>query len=152
MVLSLSGALPIRISAGAFGQAGPERDLFVTGDHAIVVDGHLIHASALINGTTIVRTSAEDWQDTPSITYYNVELEEHAIIRAEGLEVESYVDNVPRKTWDNYEEYLALYGSEAPIRELPLPRIKFSRQIPAPLRLKLQSMDQSAVQRELATV
>lgn len=81
-----------------------------------------------------------------------MELEKHAMITAEDLLIESYVDNVPRKTWGNYQEYLAIYGEDRPIRELPLPRIKFTRQLPAILRLQLLQESEAPAERELSVM
>ena len=148
-ILDREDLLPIRISRGAFGQLGPVRDLYVSPDHAILLEGHLLQASVLVNGTTITRTSLQHWRhQRDPIEYLNIELEQHQLITAEGLTVESFVDNLPRSDWDNYAAYLSLYGRELPIRELSLPRIKFSRQIPSALRRSLQQLEASVLTRD----
>jgi hypothetical protein len=84
------------------------------------------------------------------VTYYNVELENHEIIRANGLEVETYYANwrgegYSRQVWDNYEEYISLYGESKGMKELDMPRIPFARQLPAELRLMLQLNESNQV-------
>ena len=80
-------AAPIRILRGAFADNMPHRDLVVSPDHAIFVDGKLICARQLVNGTTIRQEL--DWT---AVDYYHVELNQHAILLAEGLPAESYID------------------------------------------------------------
>ncbi|HME20157.1 MAG TPA: Hint domain-containing protein [Acetobacteraceae bacterium] len=78
---------PIRIQRGAFADNMPHRDLVVSPDHAIFVDGKLICARQLVNGTTIRQETG--WT---AVDYYHVELDQHAILLAEGLPAESYID------------------------------------------------------------
>ena len=78
---------PIRIQRSAFADNMPHRDLVVSPDHAIFVDGMLICARQLVNGTTIRQEL--DWT---AVDYYHVELDQHAILFAEGLPAESYID------------------------------------------------------------
>jgi Hint domain len=78
---------PIRIQRDAFAANMPHSDLLVSPDHAIFVDGKLICARQLINGTTI--RQEKTWA---SVEYFHVELESHAILLAEGLPAESYLD------------------------------------------------------------
>ncbi|MFM9859420.1 Hint domain-containing protein [Pseudoxanthobacter sp. M-2] len=129
-------AYPIRIAPGALGDGLPVRDLFVSPDHALLVDGLLVQASALVNGTTITRAPAP----APRFTYFHVELVDHALILAEGVPAETFVDHVTRRRFDNFAEFEALYGAEqANIAELAMPRIKSARQLPRATRERLDA-------------
>ncbi|KMW60146.1 hypothetical protein AIOL_000299 [Candidatus Rhodobacter oscarellae] len=122
---------PVKIAKGAFGDA-PTRDLIVTADHGMVLDGMIINASALVNGDTI---TWHDWKALgASITYYHVETENHDVILADGALSETYLDMPDRSSFDNFAEYIALYGEETPIAENPMPRISSARLLPASLR------------------
>jgi len=122
---------PVRIKAGALGENLPVRDLFVSPAHAIFVGGLLIQAAALVNGVTIVRDRI-----TADFSYYHVELETHELLLSEGLATESFVDNVSRMAFSNWAERTA---PETPIAELPYPRAKSARQVPAWLRLRVSA-------------
>jgi hypothetical protein len=80
-------AAPVRIQRGAFTDDMPHTDLLISPDHAIFVDGVLICARQLVNGSTIRQEL--DWT---AVDYYHVELDQHAILLAEGLPAESYID------------------------------------------------------------
>jgi len=97
---------PVRIQRGAFADNLPYADLLLSPDHAILVDGKLICASQLINRTTIRQVTG--WT---SVDYYHVELERHAILLAEGLPAESYLDTGNRGFFGNSDEPLVLHPS-----------------------------------------
>ena len=81
---------PVRVSSGAFGAGLPERDLWLSPDHAVFVNNVLVPVKLLINGTSIAQVKRT------SVTDYHVELPRHEVIRAEGLPVESYLDTCDR--------------------------------------------------------
>jgi hypothetical protein len=87
-------AQPVRICAGAFAPGLPERDLRLSPDHALFIDGHLIEAKTLVNGVTVIQEKT-----TRSVTYHHIELAQHNVVLAEGLEAETYLDSANR---DNF--------------------------------------------------
>ena len=76
---------PVRIRRGAFGHGRPHRDLFLSPDHALYLDGALIPVRHLIDAAAIARVPRR------AIDYFHVELPRHDVILAEGLPVESYL-------------------------------------------------------------
>ncbi|GGJ25593.1 Hint domain-containing protein [Neoroseomonas lacus] len=88
---------PVLIKAGALADGVPFRDLRVSPDHAMFLDGHLVPAKLLVNDSTIVQ---EAW--CPEVTYWHVELPSHGLLVAEGAVSESYFDDGNRKNFDNY--------------------------------------------------
>jgi hypothetical protein len=129
-------ALPVRIAAGALGEALPRRDLTLSPDHALLIDGVLVQAGALVDGLLVTRVAAPG----PRFTYFHIELADHALILAEGVPAETFVDNVTRARFDNVDEFVTLYGETGPtIAELDVPRIKSARQLPRALRARLDA-------------
>ena len=89
-------AAPIRFRAGALGEGLPMRDLLVSPDHALLIDGRLVRAKLLINAMSIVQE-----RDLAAVSYYHVELADHAILLAEGVPAESYLDTGNRGFFAN---------------------------------------------------
>lgn len=86
---------PICIKKGALSGNKPFQDLFVSPGHGIVMNGQLVSAKALVNGTTIIQDS-----DCTSVEYYHLECEDHSALLANGVLAESYVDNKNRRVFE----------------------------------------------------
>jgi hypothetical protein len=84
----------VRIAAGAFGAGAPHRPLILSPDHAVFAGDALVPVRHLVNGASIaVLTRAE-------VTFVHVELAAHAVLLAEGLPAESYLDTGNRAAFD----------------------------------------------------
>jgi hypothetical protein len=102
---------PVRIQAGALGDHLPRRDLWVSPEHALYVQGVLVPAALLTNGFSIVTD-----QSVTSVSYFHLEFDSHAIVFAEGAPAESFVDDNSRQMFDNADEYARLYPDAVPAR------------------------------------
>jgi antigen 43 len=91
-----AGLAPIRIKRGAMGDGLPARDLLVSQPHCMFIDGKLIPAKLLVNDMTIVHDSV-----LKTVEYYHIELDRHAVLIAEGVETESYLDTGNRAFFSN---------------------------------------------------
>ena len=126
--------LPIRIKQGALGDNMPSRDLLVSPDHALLIDGALIQAGALVNDTSIVRET----KVPERFTYYHVELADHSLTLAENTPAETFIDNIDRMAFDNWDEHDALPDAgDMQLVEMSYPRAKAYRQVPRATRDRL---------------
>jgi uncharacterized delta-60 repeat protein len=153
--LKATGRMPIRIQAGVFGHNLPSADIYCTPSHAFALGDCLVEAQALINGESIYqleelseydqRSQGEqgsplaEHKEADSFIYYSLEFEQHVLAWANDLLTESYLSTyrngeLTRLAWNNYDNYLSLYGSSKTMDELPMPRIPFSRQLPLRIR------------------
>ena len=81
-----NAAKPIRIARSALADNSPAADLYLTAPHALLLDGMLVPAGDLLNGTTIVRDEAAEFE---RLEYFHIELEGHDVVDAEGAPCES---------------------------------------------------------------
>ena len=77
---------PVCVKRNALGENMPVQDLCVTAAHAVVVDGALVPAGNLVNGTSIVLETA-DGHDT--LEFFHIELERHDLLDVQGAPCES---------------------------------------------------------------
>jgi hypothetical protein len=97
--------LPVRVARSALGPNVPHADLYVTKAHALLIDGVLVTAGSLINGTTI---SLDDSSEHNELEFFHIKLARHNVIYAEGAPCET-VRNFDESAV-NFNEYLRHYG------------------------------------------
>jgi hypothetical protein len=101
-------ALPVRIARSALAPNVPHTDLYVTRGHSLLIDGVLVPAEVLINGSTITRYEAREYDE---LEFFHIKLESHDVIYAEGAPAETLL-NVEESAV-NFAEYLRQYGTAA---------------------------------------
>lgn len=98
-------ARPVRIMKSALAPNVPQADLFLTSAHAVLLDGVLVTAGSLINGTTIARYAADEYDE---LEFFHIKLETHDAIFAEGATCETLL-RIDETNID-YPEYIAQCG------------------------------------------
>jgi len=99
--------LPIRIAADAMAPGVPARDLYLSPEHSLYIDGVLVQAKDLVNGATIVQADGID-----RVEYFHLELDDHDVIFADGAAAETFVDCDNRLMFANGAEYARLYPDD----------------------------------------
>ena len=109
--------LPVRVARSALGLDVPNADLYVTKEHALLIDDVLVTAGSLINGTTI---TVYDPHELDELEFFHIKLERHNAIYAEGAPCETMIS--VEESAINFAEYLRKYGhpitQEAPCAPL----------------------------------
>jgi Ca2+-binding RTX toxin-like protein/glycosyltransferase involved in cell wall biosynthesis len=101
--------MPICLKAGSLADGVPGRDLWISSEHAMFIDGALVPAGLLVNGHSIVKAASVE-----EIHYFHIELEQHDVILAEGAWSESFVDDNSRGMFHNAPDYYALHPDASP--------------------------------------
>ena len=100
----VKNVLPVRVAPSALSLDVPCAELYVTREHALLIDGVLVTAGSLINGTTI---TVYDPREIDELEFFHINLERHNVIYAEGAPCET-VRNVEESAV-NFAECLRNY-------------------------------------------
>jgi hypothetical protein len=109
--------IPIRVSRHALDERTPHRDLYLSPNHALLIDGVLIRVKELVNGVSI---APELPADGNVIEYFQIVLDTHEVIVAEGAFAETFLNRGSNyEHFTNFAEYKRLYPAEPPLAMLP---------------------------------
>jgi hypothetical protein len=92
---------PVRVAQSAISAGVPARDLCLSPDHALFIDGYLIPVKYLVNGVTIT----QDVSALDLVEYIHLEFERHEIFYAEGTAIESLLVNDAHQITGDFAEY-----------------------------------------------
>jgi len=99
---------PIRIRPGALGHGTPHCDLWLSAEHAVLIDGVLVPIGLLVNGISIVREPVD------TIAYFHIELPRHDVLRAHSVLCESYLDTGNRADFENGGSVVTAHSTFGP--------------------------------------
>jgi hypothetical protein len=109
--------MSIRIAQNALDDHMPTRDLYVSPGHSLYLEGVLIRASDLVNGSSIARALPTGRE---TIEYYNILLDSHDVVMAEGTPVETFqLRGDDYEKFDNFVEIERLYPAHMRPRMAP---------------------------------
>jgi Hint domain len=114
-------ALPVRIARSSLAPEVPHADLYVSALHSLLIDDVLAPAEMLINGTTITRHEAREYDQ---LEFFHVKLESHDVIYAEGAPAETLL-NVEENAV-NFADYSRRYGPPTTEETPCAPRISYT--------------------------
>lgn len=92
---------PVRILKGAISENIPHKDLLITAEHCLFFEDKFIPVRMLVNGSTIYY----DYSIT-SYDYYHIETDQHAVIIADGMFTESYLDTGNRHVFNHHHKVI----------------------------------------------
>jgi hypothetical protein len=107
-IMGRKDILPVCIKTGALADNVPKRNLWISPNHAMYLDGVLIEARDLINGASIVQP-----ENAETVAYIHIELDSHDLIIAEGALSESFIDDNDRGLFHNAHDYRTMYPDAA---------------------------------------
>ncbi|GEC35459.1 hypothetical protein N181_30010 [Sinorhizobium fredii USDA 205] len=102
--------VPICIARFALDGRRPHKALYLSAGHALYLNGVLIQAKDLVNGTSITQ-ALPDGRDT--IEYFQIVLDTHDVVLAEGAPVETFLlEDGNYEDFTNFVEFARLYPDD----------------------------------------
>jgi Hint domain len=93
---------PVRIARSSISAGVPARDLYLSPDHALFIDGHLIPVKNLVNGLSITQEATLLFHE---VEYFHLAFEQHEVFYAEGTAVESLLVGGVRGAAELFDQY-----------------------------------------------
>lgn len=98
---------PVHILKNSISENVPFKDILITPEHCLFVEGKFVPARMLVNGRSI-------YYDTTitSYDYYHIEAEKHSVIMADGVLTESYLDTGNRRNFRQVGKVIKIGGKQ----------------------------------------
>ncbi|GBR70278.1 Hint domain-containing protein [Gluconobacter kanchanaburiensis] len=124
---------PVRILANAISDNVPYKDMLITAEHCLFMDGRFIPVRMLVNGRSIFYD-----RSLTSYEYFHVETRDHSVIMSDGMLTESYLDTGNRHTFRQDGKILAIGGQHKSWADAAAP-LDVSRAFVEPLYRQIEA-------------
>ena len=111
-ILGRKDILPVCFKAGSLGDNVPERDLWISPQHAMYFASGKPWRHADRGQGSDQRHVHRAAEHTERVDYFHIELDTHDVIVAEGALSETFIDDDSRGIFHNVHEYETLYADE----------------------------------------
>ncbi|MBS1051936.1 tail fiber protein [Gluconobacter japonicus] len=125
---------PVRLLKGAIAHNVPYKDMLITSEHCLFLDGRFVPVRMLVNGRSIFFDKS-----IASYDYYHVETEDHSVIMADGVLTESYLDTGNRLAFNQNGPVVSMRQSRNLTWDDAAAPLDVSRHFVEPLFRRLQS-------------
>ncbi|MQR98161.1 Hint domain-containing protein [Gluconobacter aidae] len=125
---------PVRIMKDAIAQGVPYKDMLVTPEHCLFINGGFIPARMLVNGRSVIYDRAFAAYD-----YFHVETAEHSVIMADGMLTESYLDTGNRRSFRQEGTVVSLGGRERNWNDDAAAPLVVSREVVEPVFREIEA-------------
>ena len=85
---------PVRILRGAIADGVPSKDMLITAEHCLLLNGKFVPARMLVNNRSIFFDKS-----ITSYEYYHIETTQHSVIMADGMLTESYLNTANHRSF-----------------------------------------------------
>ncbi|MDQ0322211.1 hypothetical protein QO002_004417 [Pararhizobium capsulatum DSM 1112] len=103
-----SNVMPIRIAKNALGKNTPYADLYLSPGHGLLLEGVLIQARDLVNGSSVVPALPAK---TDVLEYFHIVLDTHEAVLANGAATETFLMRAGNhEDFSNFAEFARLYS------------------------------------------
>jgi len=109
--------LPVCVRQHALDSSTPHRDLYLSRNHALFIDGVLIRVKELVNGVSI---APADFAKTARLDYYHIVLDTHDVVLAEGAPAETLLlRGSNHECFTNFADYERRYPGNQRVTMTP---------------------------------
>lgn len=125
---------PVRVLRNAISDGVPSKDMLITSEHCLFLEGKFIPVRMLVNGRSVFYDKS-----ITSYDYYHIETEQHSVIVADGIFTESYLDTGNRRVFRQKGDVVSLGASRSLTWDDAAAELETSREFVEPVYRRIEA-------------